>query len=159
MFSNGIIALAVASTVLVVITAAPGGPTHPALTIGVFTSFTLSQAGMARHHIRIKEPGWRRGLFINGTGALLSLIVDVIIAVTKFEPAGAILGTSVVVLLVPVMVYGLTRLNKQYEAEAEEARGNTPQAAEAPILRRHVVLVFVDRLDLSTARAIHARGR
>ena len=126
----------------------------PLYAIGVFTSFTLSQAGMARHHIRIKEPGWRRGLFINGTGALLSLIVDVIIAVTKFKPAGAILGAWVIILLVPVMVYGLTRLNKQYEAEAEELEENAPQAAEAPILRRHVVLVFVDRLDLSAARAI-----
>ena len=153
-FSNGIIALAVAATVLVVITGARVDRLIPLYAIGVFTSFTLSQAGMARHHIRIKEPGWRGGLFINGTGALLSLIVDVIIAVTKFKPAGAILGAWVIILLVPIMVYGLTRLNKQYEAEAEELEENAPQAAEAPILRRHVVLVFVDRLDLSAARAI-----
>ena len=126
----------------------------PLYAIGVFTSFTLSQAGMARHHIRLKEPGWRAGLFINAIGALLSLIVDVIIAVTKFKPAGAILGAWVIILLVPIMVYGLTRLNKQYEAEAEELEENAPQAAEAPILRRHVVIVFVDSLDLSAARAI-----
>jgi hypothetical protein len=78
----------------------------------------------------------------------------VIIAITKFKPAGAILGSWVIIVLVPIMVYGLTRLNKQYEAEAEELEENAPQAAEAPILRRHVVLVFVDSLDLSAARAI-----
>ncbi len=153
-FSNGIIALAVAATVLVVITGARVDRLIPLYAIGVFTSFTLSQAGMARHHIRLKEPGWRVGLCINAIGALLSLIVDVIIAVTKFKPAGAILGAWVIILLVPIMVYGLTRLNKQYEAEAEELEENAPQAAEAPILRRHVVIVFVDSLDLSAARAI-----
>ena len=48
----------------------------PLYAIGVFTSFTLSQAGMAKHHIREKEQGWRWGLFVNGTGAVLSLVVD-----------------------------------------------------------------------------------
>src|SRR5207244_4671140 len=63
-------------------------------------------------------------------------------------------GAWFIILLVPVMVYGLTRLNKQYEAEATELEEDAKAAAEAPILRRHVVLVLVDRLDRSTARAI-----
>ena len=46
------------------------------------------------------------------------------------------------------------RLNRQYEAEADELEHDAPTAAEAPILRRHVVLVFVDTLDLAAARAI-----
>jgi len=153
-FSNGIIALAAAAIVLVVITQAKVDRLIPLYAIGVFTSFTLSQAGMAKHHITEKEEGWRRGLFINATGAVLSLVVDIIIAITKFKPKGAILGAWVIILLVPVMVYGLTRLNKQYEAEAEELEGDAKAAAEAPILRRHVVLVLVDRLDRSTARAM-----
>jgi hypothetical protein len=85
---------------------------------------------------------------------VLSAGVDVIIAITKFKPAGSILGAWVIIVLVPIMVYGLTRLNKQYEAEAVELEENAPQAAEAPILRRHVVIVFVDTLDLAAARAI-----
>jgi amino acid transporter len=153
-FSNGIIALAAAAIVLVVITRAEVSRLIPLYAIGVFTSFTLSQAGMARHHIRLKEPGWKGGLFVNATGAVLSLVVDVIIAITKFKPSGAILGAWVIILLVPVMVYGLTRLNKQYEAEATELEGDAKAAAEAPVLRRHVVLVLVDRLDRSTARAM-----
>ena len=153
-FSNGIIALAAAAIFLVVITRAEVSRLIPLYAIGVFTSFTLSQAGMARHHIRLKEPGWKGGLFVNATGAVLSLIVDVIIAITKFKPPGAILGAWVIILLVPVMVYGLTRLNKQYEAEATDLEDDAKAAAEAPILRRHVVLVLVDRLDRSTARAM-----
>ena len=153
-FSNGIISLAAASTVLVAVTGAKVDRLIPLYAIGVFTSFTLSQGGMARHHVRLKEPHWRSGLFINATGAVMSGVVAVIIAVTKFKPAGSVLGAWIVIVLVPIMVYGLTRLNKQYEAEAEELEENAPQAAAAPILRRHVVLVFVDSLDLSAARAI-----
>jgi hypothetical protein len=153
-FSNGIISLAAASIVLVVITSAKVDRLIPLYAIGVFTSFTLSQAGMARHHLRLKEEGWRRGLLINGVGAVLSGVVDVIIAITKFKPPHAILGAWVIVLLVPVMVFGLTRLNKQYEAETSELEHDARAAAEAPILRRHVVLVLIDRLDRSTARAI-----
>jgi amino acid transporter len=153
-FSNGIIALATAAIVLVVITRAKVDALIPLYAIGVFTSFTLSQAGMAKHHLTHREPHWRKGLFINATGAVLSGVVCVIIAITKFKPAGSVLGAWVIILLVPIMVYGLTRLNKQYEAEAEELELNAPQAAEAPILRRHVALVFVDSLDLAAARAI-----
>ena len=67
-FSNGIIFLAVAGIVLLIATDAKVDRLIPLYAIGVFTSFTLSQAGMAKHHIREKEQGWRWGLFINGIG-------------------------------------------------------------------------------------------
>ena len=148
-FSNGIISLAIASAILVVATQAKVDRLIPLYAIGVFTSFTLSQAGMARHHVTHKEPGWRGGLFINGMGALLSLVVDLIIAVTKFTH-----GAWVIVVLVPVLVAALVRLNRQYESESDELAHDAKSAAEAPVLRRHVVLVLVDTLDLSAARAI-----
>ncbi|PZS24215.1 MAG: DNA-binding protein [Acidimicrobiales bacterium] len=153
-FSNGILSLAAASIFLIVITQAKVDRLIPLYAIGVFTSFTLSQAGMAKHHLTQREPGWRRGLFINATGAFLSLVVDVVIAITKFKPAGAILGAWVIVVLVPVMVALLVRLNRQYEAETEELEEDARDAAEAPILRRHVVLVLVNNLDRSAARAM-----
>jgi Amino acid permease len=59
-FSNGIIGLAVASTVLVVLFQADVHRLIPLYAIGVFASFTLSQAGMAKRHLRLREPGWRR---------------------------------------------------------------------------------------------------
>jgi len=72
-----------------------------------------------------------------------------VILVTKFTS-----GAWVVCLLVPIMVFGLTRLNKQYMAESEELEHDAPAAAASPILPRHVVLVLIDRLDLASARAI-----
>jgi hypothetical protein len=109
----------------------------------------MSQAGMARHHLRLKQPGWRTGLAVNGAGAVLSLVVDVVIAITKFTH-----GAWVIVALVPALVVGLVRLNRQYEAEAAELEADAHAAIEAPVLRRHVVLVLVERLDRSVARAI-----
>jgi amino acid transporter len=148
-FSNGIIFLAVASAVLVVVADAKVDNLIGLYAIGVFTSFTLSQAGMAKHHVTQKEEGWRTGLFINGMGALLSLVVDIIIAITKFTH-----GAWFVIVMVPAMVFFLMRLARQYEQEADALESDVPAAATAPVLRRHVVLVFVDRLDLAAARAI-----
>jgi amino acid transporter len=148
-FSNGIVALALTAIALVVVTGAKVDRLIPLYAIGVFTSFTLSQAGMARHHLTRKEPGWRRGLLVNGVGAGLSLLVDVVIGVTKFTH-----GAWLVVALVPVLVALLVRLARQYETEAHQLERDVPAATMARILRRHVVLVFVDRLDLAAARAI-----
>ena len=148
-FSNGILALAAASIVLVIVADAKVDNLIGLYAIGVFTSFTLRQGGMAKHHITHKEEGWRMGLFINGMGAFLSLVVDIIIGITKFSR-----GAWVVVVLVPIMVTLLVRLNKQYEAEAEELKEDAKEAAEAKVLRRHVVLVLVDNLDRAAARAI-----
>src|SRR5437899_9841549 len=107
-FSNGIIALAVASTVLVIVADAKVDNLIGLYAIGVFTSFTLSQAGMAKHHVTHKEEGWRMGLFINGTGAFLSGVVDIIIGIVKFSH-----GAWFVIVMVPVLVTLLVRLSHQ----------------------------------------------
>jgi amino acid transporter len=148
-FSNGILALAAASVVLLLATDAKVDRLIPLYAIGVFTSFTMSQAGMAKHHVTRKEPHWRRGLMVNGIGAFLSFVVDIVILITKFTH-----GAWVIVVIVPVMVSGLVRLNRQYDREAHELTTGAPAAADAPILRRHVVMVLVDSLDVAAARAI-----
>jgi amino acid transporter len=148
-YSNGVLVLAGAAILLVVATQAEVTALIPLYAIGVFTGFTLSQAGMTRHHLRRREPGWRRSIAINGFGAFLSLVVAVVIAVTKFAD-----GAWLILILLPVMVVVLLRLNKQYVREAHELERDVPAAIQAPILRRHVVLVFVDRLDMAAARAI-----
>jgi amino acid transporter len=148
-FSNGILFLAGAAAVLILATGAKVERLIPLYAIGVFTSFTLSQAGMAKHHKTHKEPGWRKGIFINGFGAFLSFVVLCIFIRFKFLE-----GAWVIIVIVPAMVMLLVRLNKQYESEARELESEAKAACEAPILRRHVVLVFVNRLDQSTARAI-----
>jgi amino acid transporter len=148
-FSNGIIALAIAGAIPVIIFQADVSHLIPLYAIGVFTSFTLSQAGMARKHITDKEPRWRLGLFVNGLGAVATGVVTVVIAITKFTH-----GAWFVMVLVPVMVVLLVRLNHAYESERDELEDEALRAASAPILRYHSVIVLVEKLDRSSARAI-----
>lgn len=148
-FSNGIISLSIAAAVLIVILQADVSRLIPLYAVGVFTSFTLSQAGMARHHIRIREPKWKLGLFINGVGAVATAIVTVIIGTMKFMH-----GAWVITILVPVLVFLLMRLNRQYESEKAELSRDAQSAMTAPILRYHTVLVLIDKLDRSAALAI-----
>ena len=101
-FSSGIIFLAVAGIVVLIATDAQVDRLIPLYAIGVFTSFTLSQAGMAKHHITHKEKGWRWGLFINGTGSIMTAVITLVIAYFKFS-AGR---DGSIVIFVPVMVYG-----------------------------------------------------
>ena len=147
-FSNGIIALAGTAALLVVLTNAAVTRLIPLYAIGVFVGFTLSQAGMTKHHLRLKEPGWRSSLLINGIGAAISAFVVVVVFITRWTDAWPML------VVMPLFVFMLLRLNRQYEHEAKLLEHDVPAAATAPILRRHVVLVFVDRLDMASARAI-----
>ena len=148
-FSNGIIALAIAGAIPVVIFGADVTHLIPLYAIGVFTSFTLSQAGMAKKHIKDKEQGWKLGLVINGLGAFTTGVVTIVIGVFKFTH-----GAWFIIILVPVMVFGLVRLNHAYEAEKDELEHEAREAAEAPILRYHAVIVLIEKLDQSSARAI-----
>ena len=147
-FSNGILALAGAAAVLVVLTGAEVTRLIPLYAISVFTGFTLSQSGMTKHHLRKREGGWVAGILANGVGAILSGSIALIVTITRFEDAWPILP------IMPFFVVILLRLNRQYEQEATHLERDVPAAMTAPILRRHVVLVFVDRLDLASARAI-----
>ncbi len=147
-FSNGIIALAAVAGLLVVVTNAEVTKLIPLYAIGVFVGFTLSQAGMTRHHLRHRDPGWQVSLALNGVGAVISFFVVVVVFVTRRADAWPML------IVMPAFVVMLLRLHRQYEAEAEELEHEVPAAATAPILRRHVVLVFVDRLDGAAARSI-----
>ena len=148
-FSNGIVALAVAAAIPVVIFKADVNHLIPLYAIGVFTSFTLSQAGMSVRHIKLKEQGWKLGLFINGLGALTTGVVTLVIGVMKFWH-----GAWFIIVLVPVMVALLVRLNRQYEAESVELEHEVDDAMQAPVRTRHSVLVLVSDLDRPTARAI-----
>jgi amino acid transporter len=148
-YSNGIVVLAGAAATLTIATGAVVTKLIPLYAIGVFTGFTLSQAGMTKHHLTHRQPGWRRSLAVQGVGALLSGVVAVVIAVTKFAD-----GAWVILVVLPVLVVLLLRLHRQYHREAEELEHDVPAAIAAPVLRRHVVLVLIDRIDMAAARAI-----
>jgi len=148
-FSNGIVSLAISAAVIVAIMGADVSRLIPLYAVGVFTSFTLSQAGMARRHVRIKEAGWRSGLFINALGAVVTFVVTIVIGVTKFTH-----GAWAIIILVPILVWVVVRLNHQYETEKAELHEDAIRAVEAPILRRHSVVVLIDTIDRTSARAI-----
>ena len=148
-FSNGIIVLAVVAIVLLVVTSSNVTALVAVYAIGVFTGFTMAGAGLSKHHLRTRQPGWKHKLAINGSASALSFIVVIILAVAKFTQ-----GAFVVVILFPLLTVALIRLNRRYRAEAAMLEQGAVEASEMPVLRRHVVLVLVDRLDLATARAI-----
>ncbi len=157
--SNGIILLTVVSLILLIVTRSEVNGLIPFYAIGVFTGFTMAGFGMARYHKRVKEPGWRRRLVINRTAAIYSAIVVIVFAVVKFTE-----GAWLIVIIFPVLVYLLIRLNREYRLEAEildsigdrRAAGVPPRQ---PNYRRRVVLIFVDDVDLATFAAIrYARG-
>jgi amino acid transporter len=148
-FSNGIVILATVSTVLLLVTRARVDALVAVYAIGVFTGFTMAGAGMVRYHLGHKTAGWRRRIAVNGFASVLSGIVVVIFAVTKFTQ-----GAWVVVVLFPILVVVLVRLHRTYEEEERELEVNVQRAAEAPVLRHHSVIVLVERLDLSSARAL-----
>lgn len=148
-FSNGILALAGVAAVLVIVLGADVTKLIPLYAVGVFTSFTLSQTGMARRHLRLREPGWKTGLLINGAGALTTGIVTIVICAAKFFD-----GAWVVIGIIPIFCWVVVRLNHQYEAEKEELEEDATMAATAPILKRHAVIVLIDKVDRTSARAI-----
>jgi amino acid transporter len=148
-FSNGIVGLAIASTALVILMQADVHRLIPLYAIGVFTSFTLSQGGMARRHLRIKEEGWRVGLLINGLGAVTTAVVTIVIAATKFRE-----GAWAVMIFVPVMVWLLVRMNHMYDREHRELDENVPVFDHRDSIESPSVVVLVDRLDRQTLHAL-----
>jgi amino acid transporter len=145
-FSNGILVLSFFAAVLIV---AFGGDTQsllPLYMIGVFVSFTLSQAGMVIHWRNSKEPGWRTSAAVNGFGAVVTGIVLIIVAVTKtFE------GAWIVLLLIPliVAVFKATRQHYTHVASELTLRGYAPQP------RAHnTVLVPVGGLQRAVVEAL-----
>jgi amino acid transporter len=147
-FSSGIIGLAAAASLVIVLFRASVSSMIPLYALGVFTSFTLSQTGMARRHLRLREKGWKVGLFLNGLGAVSTLVVAVIIGVVKFAR-----GAWIVVLFVPVLVFVLVRVNKTYEAEEDDLLEGLGKI-DRPLPKRHVAVVLVDGLDEKTFHAV-----
>jgi amino acid transporter len=153
-FSNGIIALTALSVVLLLTTGGSVTALVPFYAIGVFTGFSMAGYGMTKHHLTRREPGWRRKLAINLSAAILSTIVVGIFAVAKFTE-----GAWLVVVVFPVLVFVLMRLNREYRAEAailEMFRTDRPELVK---YARHKVFVFVNSVDLAVIEALrYGRG-
>jgi amino acid transporter len=149
-FSNGILLLAGVSILLLIATQAKVSALIPMYSIAVFTGFTLAATGMAKHHHTTRDEHWKGRVVVNGVAAVVCALIVVVFAFAQFQH-----GAWVVVVVMPILIYALIRTNRQYRVEdlvLEE--GAAVQACEARILRRHVVVILVDRIDLAAARAI-----
>ncbi len=145
-FSNGILLLAAAAALLLV---AFGGLTNaliPLYAVGVFTSFTLSQWGMVRHHQRIREPHWKRHAVINGIGAVATLVVLLIVAVTKFTS-----GAWVPLVVIPTIILLFKGIHRHYQ-RVDAALRAEPGARPKPW--NNTVVVLVGRVHLGVLQAL-----
>jgi amino acid transporter len=147
-FSNGILTLAGAATALLVAFKANINSLIPLYAIGVFISFTLSQAGMTRRHLRLREPGWRYGIVVNGLGTVTTFVVLLDVVATKFSH-----GAWMVLVALPILVALLYRTNRAYSRELTELKVELSETLAPPKPRREVLLL-VEGLDRAALAAV-----
>ncbi|MEU8550885.1 APC family permease [Streptomyces roseoverticillatus] len=146
-FSSGIVSLTVVALALLLVTGANVDRLVALYAIGVFTGFTMAAAGMTAHYWRRRESAWKTG--VNLAAAVVSALVVVIFAITKFTE-----GAWLVVVVFPLGVWALIRINREYREEAAALEEMTPFTDDEPRWRRHLVYVLVDVLDLATVKAL-----
>ena len=145
-FSNGILILSSFAIALLVIF---GGDTQallPLYAIGVFISFTLSQSGMVRRWLRLREQGWRWRIFVNGIGAVVTGVVLLTLAVTKFKE-----GAWIVVVVVPLLVLIFSVMHRHYEGVAQEL---SLEGFAGPPEFQHTILVLIGDVHRGVVRAV-----
>jgi amino acid transporter len=145
-FSNGIVGLSVFAGILLV---AFGGDTHaliPLYMIGVFVSFTLSQAGMVVHWRKLRGAGWRTSAAINGFGALVTGIVLLVVAATKAHE-----GAWIIMLLIPLNVLFFRTTRSHYDGVAAQL---SLHGWTSPGPRRNTVVVPIGGIYRSVVEAL-----
>jgi amino acid transporter len=145
-FSNGILILAGLAAALIAIF---GGDTHaliPLYAVGVFISFTLSQASMVRRWLRLRGEGWWWRCWLNALGATVTGVVMIVIAGTKFTH-----GAWLVVLLIPLLVAALLTVHRHY---ADVAQQLSMEGYDPPPPIQNTVLVLVGDLHKGVEAAL-----
>ncbi len=153
-YSNGILLLSLCAAALIIVFRGNTTAIIPLYAVGVFTSFTLSQAGMVRHWLEIKCAGWRSSAVMNGVGAIATAIVLTVVIWTKFA-----LGAWVVVFAIPMLVYLFLRIRRHYEFVAD--RLSIQELAPRSYIPRpkgmvvtHPAIVVVGQLHRGTVEAL-----
>jgi len=141
-FTNGIVFLAIATGILIVIFEGNSHLLIPLFAIGAFLAFTLSQSGMVIHWIRERSQNWSLKAFLNGLGAFATATTLLVISISKFRE-----GAWVTVLLIPIIVTAFLRVRTHYEQVSKQLslRGLPPDLKPLPPLRLVVPVSGVHR--------------
>jgi hypothetical protein len=145
--SNGILYLALLSAGLIVAFGANVDSLIHLYVVGVFTAFTLAQAGMVRYWERTREPGWRRRAVINGFGAALTGLVMVVVVATKFTE-----GAWAVIVGIPLLVARSYLIRRHYRRVGRRLSAGVAAVVAAPP-PTNTILLYVERLDEATRYA------
>lgn len=153
-YSNGIILLSAAAAILIIIFKGSLDAIIPLYAVGVFTSFTLSQAGMVVHWYKEKSPKWQLSAFMNGLGTIATFLVLGIIIVTKFKD-----GAGLIVIAVPLVVWMFVSINNHYRYIAKLVSIDNLTPRHYPVRPRilmanHPAIVIVGRLNRGTVEAL-----
>jgi amino acid transporter len=146
-FSNGMLILAGLASVLILSFRANVDSLIHLYVIGVFTAFTLAQAGMVRYWLRTREAGWRKSAVMNGVGSATTLVVTAIVIWTKFMS-----GAWMVIIAIPTMIGGFYAVHRHYRSVARRLRAKANAVLARPQPANTVVL-YVERLDVATREA------
>jgi amino acid transporter len=145
-FSNGILFLAAMAGLLIVVFQGNISALIPLYAFGVFTGFTLSQAGMVVHHLRLREPHWRGSLAINAVGCVATGIVAAVVVVSKFTS-----GAWIPAVLIPAMVLAFRAIERHYA----HVRDVVQVGAEyKPPRRPNLVVVLVGSIHRGVIDAV-----
>ena len=165
-FSWGILTLALAASLLVIVMRASTTALIPLYAIGVFLSFTLSQTGMVIRFRKIgrlqpgetlkgletdleHDPHWRQHMLISGAGAIMTFVVMLIFAITKFTS-----GAWVVIVIIPILVYLFSRIHLHYKdvAEALSMEKNHKALVKTD---RVVTMLLIDGVHMGTMQMVN----
>jgi amino acid transporter len=147
-YSNGILVLAGLAAALIVAFRANVNSLIHLYVIGVFTAFTLAQAGMVRYWMRTRRPRWRGRAIMNGVGAAATLLVTAIVIATKFVD-----GAWMVIVAIPVLVACFYAIRRHYRSVGRRLRAKARAVLARPEPANTVVL-YVERLDAATREAL-----
>jgi len=147
-FSNGIIFLAGSAMLLVLFTRASVDHLVAFYALGVFTGFTLAGFGMAKHAYVHRTGAWKIRFVINALSGSVSVIVVIVFAVVKFSE-----GAWIVLVIAPIAIVSLIRLNRQYRNE-QAVLNLKPAVSRATSIGRHDVTILVDSVDVATIGAV-----
>ncbi len=147
-FSNGVVVLTGAAAALVVIYHANVNSLIHLYVVGVFTAFTLSQAGMVRYWLRTKDVGWQYRGAVNLLGAVTTGIVAVVVVWSKFAE-----GAWLVIVAIPALVLLFLGINRHYRRFARRLQVGV-SAVRTARGATNKVLLWVESLDVATEGAL-----